>query len=487
MSIMKKNSSIIYALALLAIISIFASCNKLSKATESGASLPVTPDSVILKSHVIVIDSTQLTLVSSDAQISQGIYAYTSNSALPGFIANDIIIGITGAGYLRKVTSVMSQQNGIVLNTVQARLEDVFLQANINFSSNISNFPGATSNGYQYNIGNALIFQDALATAKIMSGTISINPNWNYNIQFQNGTMTGFSAVCRGGTLNSSLQMNISSSASDNINTTTTLNTVSGRTIVWIGQLPIVITTDLSYTANISGTVTGSTSRTVSITNNDTYTLGDTYSSGAWQSQYNFTNNSTINGVVPAAAVMNISCRIMPQMNIMIYGVACPVASVSISTSELGNISTTSADWDFSAGLSQQPSFNVSGAILGYAVPDNFNNWNTDTVNYLTPYRVIMVSGDGQIGAAYEYLPQPLMVQVLDNNGNGQGNVPVYYSVTSGEGSLSNSTLMSVSGGYSQDNWLLGNPATASQNVQVKVKNASGNQVNGSPLSFIAL
>ena len=79
------------------------------------------------------------------------------------------------------------------------------------------------------------------------------------------------------------------------------------------------------------------------------------------------------------------------------------------------------------------------------------------------------------------------MVQVLDNNGNGQGNVPVYYSVTSGEGSLSNSTLMSVSGGYSQDNWLLGNPATASQNVQVKVKNASGNQVNGSPLSFIAL
>ena len=476
---MKKNTSSILVLTLIAILSIFASCNKLSKATESGVTLPATPDSVTLKARVIVIDSTILTLVSTDAQLSQGIYAYTSNNGFPGFIANDIIIGITGEGYLRKVTTVMAQQNQVVLNTTQANLEDVFQQANINFST-------GAFNGYQYSMNSTSLFQDATASVTVASGSISLTPNWNFNMQFQNGTMTGFSAICQNGTLNSTMQLNVTSSASNNISGSSTLNSASARTIIWIGQLPIVVTTNLSFAASVSGSVSGSVNRTVSVTNNDSYVLGDVYASGAWQNQYNFTHNTTLSAVASAAG-MNVSCNMVSQMNVLIYGVNCPITFLSSNTSESGNTSTTSGDWDFTAGYSQQPALSVSGVILGYAVPDNSNSWSTDTTYYKTPYKIIKVSGDGQIGTAYQYLSQPLVVQVVDNYGNAQANVPVYFSVTSGGGVLSSYTVMTNGGGYAQTSWQIGNPATSSQGIQAIARMANGTQISGAPLSFLAL
>lgn len=474
---MKKNTSIIFALVVASVLVVFASCNKLSKATISGVTLPATPDSVTLKPRVIVIDSTQLTLVSSAAQLSQGMYVYTSNNGFPGLIANDIIIGITGEGYLRKVTSVITQQNQLVLNTTQAKLEDVFQQANINFTT-------GAYNGYQYNMNNVTLFGDAAASV-VVNGNISMTPNWNFNMQFQNGTMTGFSAICQNGTLNTSMQLNITSTAPDNINASNTLNSASNRSIIWIGQLPIVVTTDLLFTANVSGNVSGSVNRTVALTNNDSYVLGDVYTSGVWQHQYNFTHNTTLNAVASAAG-LNVSCDIVPQMTVSIYGIPCPATSISLNTSEGGNVAS-SGNWDFSAGFMQQPMVNVSGVILGYAVTDDAKSWNTDTVNYATPYKLIKVSGDGQIGTAYLYLPQPLVVQVVDNNGNAQANVPVYFSVTSGGGALSYYTVMTNSGGYAQTSWQIGDPATSSQGAQAVVKIANGTQISGSPASFIAL
>ena len=171
----------------------------------------------------------------------------------------------------------------------------------------------------------------------------------------------------------------------------------------------------------------------------------------------------------------------------MIYGVACPSSAIALNSFENGNVATSSSDWDYSAGLTLQQSFNVSAAVLGYSVPDNNNSWSSDTVVYKTPYKIIKVSGDGQIGTAYQYLAQPIVVQVVDNNGNAQANVPVYFSVTSGGGSLSTYTVMTNSGGYAQTNWQIGNPSTAAQNVQAVVRMANGVQISGSPISFLAL
>ncbi len=469
---MKKNTSSILVMALVALVFGFASCNKLSTQTVSTTTTggsPVTPDSVVLKPGIIVIDSTQWLLSSSAAQISQGVYSYTGNN-LPAFVANDIIIGMTGEGYLRKVISVSNQSGQVTLGTIPAKLEDVFQQGNINFAAGISN---------TFDLGNSVLFQDGVASVKTIGGSISIFPNWNFNMQFQNGTMTGFSALCQNGTLNANVQMSVAASGAENINSSVVLNPVSNRTIIWLGQLPIVVTTYLSYVANVSGNVTSLSNGTPAFSTTDNFTVGDMYSSGTWQGVYNFSHTAAMTNSIPPLSGYNLSCSIAPQMVQKIYGVVCPTATFSLNTLE----STTD-------GFTEQQLFNVSANILGYGIPDNSQTWNTDTVSIqatATNMTIAKVSGDGQVGSAFEYLGAPLVVRVTDNSGVGQAGVSVYFTVVSGGGSVSLYSVLTNSGGYAQTNWLLGDPAVSAQKVQAVGRTSTGAQISGSPIIFTAL
>ena len=162
-----------------------------------------------------------------------------------------------------------------------------------------------------------------------------------------------------------------------------------------------------------------------------------------------------------------------------IYGVVCPTATFSMNTLE----STTD-------GFTEQQSFNVSGNILGYGIPDNNLTWNTDTVSLqatTTNLKLVKTSGDGQVGAPFEYLGAPLVVQVTDNSGVGQAGITVYFTVTSGGGTVSHYSVSTNASGFAQTNWLLGDPATSAQKVQVVGRTATGSQISGSPVTFTAL
>ncbi len=476
---MKRNISSIFVVALVSALSIFASCNKLSKKTffnNNPVNVPMTPDSVVLKSGIIVIDSTQLTLISTADQISNGDYVYTG-SKFPAFIVNDIIIGITGEGYLRKVTSVVTQSGQVTVRTIQAKLEDVFHQANINFSTGVSRLMRKTDEGYQYDFSNISLLQDGVASVSLTSGSIFINPNWNFNMQFANGSMTGFSAICQNGALNANVQMNVTSTGAELVNASKTLNPVSGHTIIWIGELPIVVTTELSFAATVSGNVTSATNGTPSFTTSDHFTIGDVYSSGAWQGLYDFAHTSTVTSGIPAGG-FNLSCNIAPQMTQKIYGVVCPSAALSLNT--LANSAT---------GFTEQQSVNVSGNILGYGIPDDSRNWTTDTTYFqavTSNFLAVMTSGDGQNGAAFQYLSAPLKIQVTDLGGIGQANMPVTFTVTSGGGLLSHYTVLTNAGGFAQTNWQIGDPGTSAQTVQAVARTTTGAVISGSPITFTA-
>jgi len=482
---MKKNIFSIFSLGLVVALSIFASCNKLSNKTAinpPGFPPVVTPDSVVLKPGVIVIDSTRLTLVSTAGELAAGTYAYKSSTGFPSFISGSIIIGITGDGYLRKVTSVSSGSGMVTLTTTPARLEDVFMQANLNFTTDISNMMRKTEGGYQYDMNNVSLFHDGTASVNVTSGTISIMPNWNFNIHFQEGALTGFSALCSNGTLYATAQINVTSSGADNISGSSELNAVSGRNIIWIGQLPIVVSTSLTYAANVSGSVAGAVNHDFSFTTNDTYTLGDTYASGTWTNQYNYAHTTTMTD--NALSGYNLSCSITPQMTVKIFGVVCPSASNALSTME------TSSASSFSGGFTAQQMFSVSGSILGYSISDDSFTRLTDTTAYTTTSTAggtfLKVSGDGQIGAAYSYLAAPLVVRVVDNFGVAQAGITVDFTVTSGGGHLSYYSVTTNSDGYAQTNWQIGNPATSQQRVEAVARTSGGIQI-GSTLTFIAL
>ena len=117
-----------YFLFYLLLFILFFSCKKSS----------VKPPSVTIKNNVFVIDSTKLQLVSTNDQLNQGIYVFMSTTTFPNFVDSGIIVGTTGEGYLRKITSITKQTGTIILSTQQACFEDVFQQGSFSVITDLT-------------------------------------------------------------------------------------------------------------------------------------------------------------------------------------------------------------------------------------------------------------------------------------------------------------------------------------------------------------
>jgi hypothetical protein len=99
----------------------------------------------------------------------------------------------------------------------------------------------------------------------------------------------------------------------------------------------------------------------------------------------------------------------------------------------------------------------LSGAILLAAVLLGCSSSSSNHGFFVsTPQTMQIVSGDNQTGAISTPLPEPLVVRVTDTNGNPQQNVPVTFAVTSGGGSLSQTSLNTASDGTAETKFTLG-------------------------------
>ncbi len=485
---MKINIRQIFGIALIAVIVSFAACNKTANKTNTNANGgPSTPDSVSLKNNIVVIDSTKLTLISSADQLSQGIYVYTYTGATPGFVVNGVIIGITGDGYLRKITSITNSPGQVVLNTVQGDFTDVFQNGKISFSSGFSNLMRKTDDGYTYNISNVALYDRGGVSVELTNGSVKLNPNWNYSMEFNDGDLASFSALCQNGTLNSNFDVNVAVSTTASFDKSDTIATGSRRDVVWVGQLPIVIVTYFYLIANVSGNINANINRDVVFTDNESFNLGVNYFGGSWSGVHNFNHDATtsLTGRTGAAGFV-LNCSLIPQMNIKLFGILGPYGSLPIKTYMVGNIASPALDWDFSMGEFLQPTIGVSANILSKKLADYSTSWNSDSIKYYTPYQISVISGNNQTGSANSYLAQPLKVQVTDNLGKKQSNVPVYFTVTNGGGSAESTSILTDTNGYAQTRFKLGSNPSAPQWVHASAKKANGTAINGSPAGFVA-
>ena len=85
------------------------------------------------------------------------------------------------------------------------------------------------------------------------------------------------------------------------------------------------------------------------------------------------------------------------------------------------------------------------------------------------PAALEAVSGGAQRAAAGSELPDPVVVRVLDDDGDPVPNVPVNFVVTGGGGSVSVATALTDGGGRAQARWTLGTSAAAAQTLEARV------------------
>jgi len=102
---------------------------------------PQTQDpNAIIADNVVVILAENSELISSESELSSGIYKIQFDQSVPEIETNDIIVGDEGFGFLRKVSTISTSNNVLTMQTSQANMEDVFGNTNINFSTDLSNF-----------------------------------------------------------------------------------------------------------------------------------------------------------------------------------------------------------------------------------------------------------------------------------------------------------------------------------------------------------
>ncbi len=110
-------------------------CKKGSSNVDITPTPPVTD--TVLNKNVHVIDSTKLILNPDSTLLNQGHFEYTVVGSFPTINVNDIIVGSTNGGYIRRVSSIDNQQNKISFETTQGTMEDVFQNTGFNFTTNM--------------------------------------------------------------------------------------------------------------------------------------------------------------------------------------------------------------------------------------------------------------------------------------------------------------------------------------------------------------
>jgi hypothetical protein len=258
---------------------------------------------------------------------------------------------------------------------------------------------------------------------------------------------------------------------------------------------------DINFICKFSASIGGAINKGVVFNSTNTMNLGMIYSNSQWQPIYGFNNANTVsltatNGNVKAT----INLAIIPTISFKILGIWGPYVSIGLQEQLIGTLGSPSLDWDFSAGAWLQTTLGAHGidfslpdttlrsklrSILG-AIPD-FNPliWNTDTLFYKTPVSILKISGDDQTGPSNQNLPLPLKTQVLDSKGSSQSNVPVYFTITAGGGSVQDSSTLTDSNGYAQTFWKLGSQFGV-QTLDVSAKKADGTLLQNAPIEFAA-
>lgn len=464
------------------------------KKTKSTTTTP-NPSSSFIKSNVHIVDSTQWILVSSayNQSIGEFDYTFTKNTPTIDVKVGDIILGITGDGYLRKVVSVTITNTTMNLKTNQATLSDVFKTCSFNFSINMDGMGRNQGTGLADSFGNVTFVNNSNVLYRLNKVAYAMDPTWKFDFAFDSANgVTSYEASARGASYyqNYTLLFN-SLQATSFANETKTLGTYSKKTISNVQlsndfSLPIVTKMDVEFDAVLTTNVLTNCYNQYTYTTAGTFDISNKYT-GSWAGTNNITATGNMNpDSLTASRNASSFITLVPKVVISIYGVPTFVANVGINGSLREYDASPNPDWDITEAGWWNTLTNSSGVVIGKNIPNFSQTWNADTSIYQTPYLLTQISGDNQSANAGTVLTNPLVVRVVDSRGNPQRGAVVYFSVTGATGGCTPSSVRTDANGYAQTIWTLGN-TLGTQGVQAKCNLPStGRQINGSPVSFTA-
>ena len=488
---------------LLCVLAILSSCKKSEDSvTNKPNSVIVTPTGLTLQYNVHIIDTTKYKLNNDLKLLNQGIYQFTGNFDNINYNINDVILGYSNSGYLRKVTAVSKSGNTITLTTTQAAMTDAFKDGDISFDLNTDSLQSISSLGpmnrklslssmrYSIPINNFMLYQKGPLSVSLQNGNLSINPSFHFDINFSKGVLNNFEVSCQNASLTGNFNLLFSASQPTSVfNTTDTLKKSKEIIRVWISGVPIPVEVDFNILSKFALSLNAAVNKQVNFSISNSINLGVFYNNSNWTNTHSFVSaNSFTLTQSNGPTGVNVNFAIIPDISFKFYGVIGPKVSLAVKSNLIGNVASPALDWDFSVGAWLEPTFGIDvNNILSKQLPSYSKTFSSDTVKYTSPALINKISGDNQTGNINSSLPQPIKIQVLDSWGKKQSNVPVYFTVTAGGGSVSPASILTDSAGYAAAYWKLGSAQTIIQNVQVTSKKSNGSLIKNAPVEFAAV
>jgi|GEM_PF-5900084 len=466
------------------------------KGNNDAGSTPTTPPVAdtgnLLNKNVVVIDSTKLILTSDTSQLNKGHLEYSIVGDAPIINVSDIIVGATNGGYIRRVSSISQQQNKITIESKQGTMEDVFKNANFNFTTGMEGLKEARiMSDYSFDISGVNLYKNGPVTIKLNKGLITVGGEWNFNFDFKDSRLQTFLLENKNASFKGQFDFTVTADNTfDIVDTTVTLKRIAKYytqfVLVGLVPVPVVIYMELELRGNLSASVRSRVDETFSINTNTSMDVGLSYANSQWQNIFtkNSSSSLSINSFNDSIQA-KINLGIVPYISFRLYRVAGPYASFGLRELVKGDVSLPAGNWDFYAGAWLQTVVGAKAGIFSKAWVDYNKEWNTDTFYYQTPYKIEKVLGDNQTGTANEFLSEPLKVRVLDNNGHSQSKVPVYFSVTAGGGSVETPTILTDKDGIAQTRLKIGDQNVV-QTVEAKIKLGDDNLIIIGPVEFAA-
>lgn len=481
---------------LFAIFILLNGCNKDDEITHKDEQ-----ENTEIKENVVAILEENSQITSSETDLENGVYSIQFSGNPPEIVTNDIIVGDQEEGFLRKVTSVSSNGNTITMQTTQANMEDVFKDAIIEFDTDLSNSSRMNNgksekykinylakgvqfsgNGFEFDFSNIILYQEGALTFEITDGTVTFNPNFSFKGDYSHFDGLDFIAFkANNAELNIDVEVSLNASAGVSLpELSTTLADVEKKLKFLVGGVPVVVIVNTTLVAELSASIDSNFDITTGFTNNYLLSTSAKYENDNWTGGFNL-SPSIAPKPINMEGEVNIAQKltITPKVSVKFYGIIGPYCQPKMTEDFTFNIASPSLYWDSNLKVGLDVTTGVDITIFGYEVADFSRSDNFEEIVWNAPETLEIVSGNDQTGNQGEQLTEPLKVLVKDKLDNSLGNVPVYFTVTEGNGTLDNESVMTDENGFAEVFWTLGDN-TDPQTVEVNVKKANGQFIESS-------
>jgi len=466
----------------------------------------------VLNDNVIFINDDQyVTLISTEAELEQGIYIFKYTGAIPEFPIDNIIVSNFNEGFLRKITYSNIVGNIVTLHTEQATIEDMLQEGDINLNlswsdeedTKNSNIFLADSkvnyaadgvvqkgNGLTFDFSNTVIYQNELITFQISQGAVTFDPNFHFNVNVQNSDIQKISFGTDSADLNIDVNFNLNANASTQI-VDFSKDLVSVSKAFFIIEPPIVVVLEGKLVANLGVEVEADMNIDAGFTQNYLTTINTVYQNNAWQSSYEVVPTFTAN---PVEFSQNIKKKkkmsLVPEVSVKLYGIVGPYWSLELWEEFDLNTASPSLDWDASLKAGLTNNVGVKAEIFDITLFDFSFSKDLKVINSCNaPDTIIKISGDNQTALEGTQLPEPIVVKVTDTLNNALANVNVHFIKNNENGEETEEIVTTNNEGIAQYFWTLGNYNywTQVQKLEVIVYKANGNMIDSTSFHATAI